>query len=103
MARPKGSTNKKVVASPVISQPISVKFFINDIENEVKTNNILTAFRDLKVAPHTLKTATRIIASYNDGKPFIRVLSTMRMRRLLADDMTRQIVSKQFTTALGIK
>lgn len=82
-------------------KPITISLKLAGLDQVFDTDNILNALRGLAIEPTEIKSLANFSISYN-GDTYRRVLTIAQMKRLLANDIVRQITAKKFNVALGI-
>lgn len=102
----KPAAKKSVVVRPAapkkqkIVDAIALTISVNDQIFEVETNNIAEALSKLDVNPKMLKTKFIIVAEYH-GKKFECVLNVHMARRVLTNEMARNLLEKGAKMALA--
>lgn len=82
--------------------PINLKVYsCGTLIHTFDTDNLLETFINIPIDVNNLKGMTRMDCTYN-GKMFSQNLNIPRMRRMIVNDVLRQIITKQFVMALGI-
>lgn len=82
--------------------PISLSLKLDGQDQSFSTDNVLKTLRELKVDPLRIKTRPIIETTY-EGKTFRKVFNLIQFKRLLVNDVLRQITAKQINMATGIK
>lgn len=82
--------------------PITINLKLAGQDKVIKTDNVLEVFRNLKIEPEKIKSRMTLEVTYN-GETLRRIYTIIQVKRMLANDITRQIMAKYIHTALGVK
>lgn len=78
---------------------ISLKLFGQDRLEDV--DNVLEFLRSLDIDPLKIKSRTTFTVSYG-GNTYRKILTITQMKRLLGNDIVRQMTAKMINNACGI-
>lgn len=82
-------------------KPITLAIKVAGQDKEIKTDNILESLRSLDIEPTRIKSRAVVEVTYN-GQTYRKIITILQLKRLLANDIYRQILSKQFNSAVGV-
>ena len=81
--------------------PITFNLKLDGQDQSFSTDNVLKSLRALEVDPLKIKTRPIIEVTY-EGKTFRKVFHPIQFKRLLVNDVLKQITAKNFNVSLGI-
>lgn len=81
--------------------PLNLHFTFDGKTVDIPSTNLLATFRELKIEPTKIKTPARFEVKYN-SQTCAFVLNVVKLRRFALNDLTRQLLAKQFGVGLGI-
>jgi hypothetical protein len=81
--------------------PITINLQVAGFDRVIKTDNILKSLRELDIDPIKVKSRAVFEFMYED-KVLRKIMVIFQFRRLLANDLTRQILAKYANQSLGL-
>jgi hypothetical protein len=82
-------------------EDITINLRVAGQDRLVDVDNLLDFFRTLDIDPSKVKSRATFEISYK-GETLRKILTIIQFKRLLANDLTKQMTAKLFNRALGI-
>lgn len=92
---------KKTITKETKEKPITLAIKVDGQDKEIKTDNILESLRSLDIEPTKIKSRATFEVT-NNGETYRKILTIIQLKRLLANDVYKQILAKQFNGAVGV-
>ena len=92
---------KKTIEKKELEKPITISFKLAGYDRLVDVDSILDFLRSLDVDPLKVKTRATFEITYGN-RTKRKVFNTTQFKRLLGNDISRQITAKIFNNSLDI-
>lgn len=92
---------KKTKQQKTEELPITIELKLAGQDKTIKTDNILSSLREMDIDITKVKSRA-VFEITHAGETYRKVMTIIQFKRLVASDIIKQIIAKQFTQAVGL-